>query len=131
MLNVIDVTKLERHHSSWYPFDTNVCYIDIKLFSSLEEFVVMIPDEFEYQGPIDLTEYTIREMSMDVIKDGTLRIVISIHRRILSLFLTTFLPTMLLPVMGHVTNYFNDSFFEGKMAVNVTVMLMLTTMFLR
>ena len=68
---------------------------------------------------------------MDVIKDGTVRIVISIHRRILSLFLTTFLPTMLLPVMGHVTNYFNDSFFEGKMAVNVTVMLMLTTMFLR
>ena len=115
----------------WYPFDTNVCYIDVKLFSSLAELVLMFPDEFEYQGPKDLTEYTIREMSMDVIKDGTVRIVISIHRRILSLFLTTFLPTMLLPVMGHVTNYFNDSFFEGKMAVNVTVMLMLTTMFLR
>ena len=91
----------------------------------------MFPDEFEYQGPKDLTEYTIREMSMNVNKDGTVRIVISIHRRILSLFLTTFLPTMLLPVMGHVTNYFDDSFFEGKMAVNVTVMLMLTTMFLR
>ena len=95
-------------HFRWYPFDANVCYIDIKLFSSLDEFVLMYPDEFEYQGPKDLTEYTIREMSMDVIKDGTVRIVISIHRRILSLFLTTFLPTMLLPVMGHVTNYFND-----------------------
>ena len=115
----------------WYPFDTNVCHIDIKLFSSLDEFVLMFPDGFEYQGPKDLTEYTIREMSMDVNEDGTVRIVISIHRRILSLFLTTFLPTMLLPVMGHVTNYFDDSFFEGKMAVNVTVMLMLTTMFLR
>ena len=92
---------------------------------------MMFPEEFEYQGPLDLTEYTIRNMNMDVNEDGTLRIVIYIHRRLLSLFLTTFLPTMLLPVMGHVTNYFNDSFFEGKMAVNVTVMLMLTTMFLR
>ena len=91
----------------------------------------MFPDEFEYQGPIDLTEYTINKMSMDAKKDGTVRIEISIHRRLLSLFLTTFLPTILLPMMGHVTNYFNDSFFEGKMAVNVTVMLMLTTMFLR
>ena len=92
---------------------------------------MMFPEEFKYQGPLDLTEYTIRNMNMDVNEDGTLRIVIHIHRRLLSLFLTTFLPTMLLPVMGHVTNYFNDSFFEGKMAVNVTVMLMLTTMFLR
>ena len=103
----------------------------MKLFSSLDDFVSMLPDKFEYQGPKDLTEYAIREMSMDVKKDGTLRIVISIHRRILSLLLTTFLPTILLPLMGHVTNYFNDSFFDVKMAVNVTVMLMLTTIFLR
>ena len=46
----------------------------------------MFPDKFEYQGPIDLTEYTIREMSMDVNKDGTLRIVISIHRRLKFVF---------------------------------------------
>ena len=32
--------------------------------------------------------------------------------------------------MGHMSNYFKEFFFEGLMALNVTVMLVLTTMFL-
>ena len=45
--------------------------------------------------------------------------------------LTTFIPTIILNVIGHMSNYFKEFFFEGLMSLNVTVMLVLTTMFLR
>ena len=49
----------------------------------------------------------------------------------MSLILTTFLPTILMNIIGHMSNYFKEDFFEGLMAMNVTVMLVLTTLFLR
>ena len=49
----------------------------------------------------------------------------------MSLILTTFLPTILMNIIGHMSNYFKEDFFEGLMAMNVTVMLVLTTFFLR
>ena len=54
-----------------------------------------------------------------------------IQRRLLSLILTTFLPTILMNIIGHMSNYYREDFFEGLMAMNVTVMLVLTTLFLR
>ena len=54
-----------------------------------------------------------------------------IQRRLLSLILTTFLPTILMNIVGHMSNYFKQDFFEGLMSMNVTVMLVLTTLFLR
>ena len=60
-----------------------------------------------------------------------LRMFIVIQRKLLSIVLTTFVPTIILNVIGHMSNYFKEFFFEGIMALNVTVMLVLTTMFLR
>ena len=34
-------------------------------------------------------------------------------------------------IVGHMANYFKEDFFEGLMSLNVTVMLVLTTLFLR
>ena len=59
----------------------------------------------------------------------TLKIVI--QRRLLSMTLTTFLPTILINIIGHMSNYFSKDFYEGVMAMNVTVMLVLTTLFVR
>ena len=56
---------------------------------------------------------------------------IVIQRRLLSLILTTFIPTIILNVIGHMSNYFKEFFFEGIMSLNITVMLALTTIFLR
>ncbi len=54
-----------------------------------------------------------------------------IQRRLLGLILTTFLPTILMNIVGHMSNYFKEDSFDGLMSMNVTVMLMLTTLFLR
>ena len=56
---------------------------------------------------------------------------IVIQRRLLGLILTTFLPTILMNIVGHMSNYLKEDCFEGLMSMNVTVMLMLTTLFLR
>ena len=45
-------------------------------------------------------------------------------------FLTIFFPTVLLNIIGHVTSYFKPFFFEAVVTVNLTAMLVLTTMFI-
>ena len=87
-------------------------------------------DTFLYDGPLDLTEYHIKHIGMTALND-TLRVKIVIDRRLLSLVLTAFIPTIILNIIGHMSNYFKEDFFEGLMSLNVTVMLVLTTMFLR
>ena len=51
-------------------------------------------------------------------------------RRLLSLILTVFTPTVLLNLIGHCANFFKPFFFEAVISLNVTVMLVLTTMFI-
>ena len=92
--------------------------------------MVFEPDTFVYDGPLDLTEYHIKHIGMDASND-ILRVEIVIQRRLLSLVLTAFIPTIILNIIGHMSNYFKEFFFEGLMSLNVTVMLVLTTMFLR
>ena len=51
-------------------------------------------------------------------------------RRLLSIFLTNIVPTITINCIGHTANYFKEFFFEAIISLNVTVMLMLTTMFI-
>jgi hypothetical protein len=44
--------------------------------------------------------------------------------------LTVFLPTLLMVTVALTTSYFQPFFFEASMTVNLTVMLVLATMFL-
>ena len=57
------------------------------------------------------------------------RVKIVLGRRLLSVLLTVFLPTILLNIMGHSSVYFQRFFFEAIITVNLTVMLVLTTMY--
>ena len=113
----------------WYPFDTQDCYLDIK--HSKDSLLQFIIKEFKYEGPHDLTEYNVKKIHMIIMDDGKLRVEVHVQRRLMSLILTAFLPTIILNIMGHMSNYFKEFFFEGIMSLNVTVMLALTTIFLR
>ena len=56
------------------------------------------------------------------------RVMVVFGRRLLSNILTVYVPTVLLNTMGHITVYFKPFFFEAIITVNLTVMLVLTTM---
>ena len=126
--------KIWKEHFTWsyfrkYPFDKQYCYIEIALFQDLWDFVKVEDQHFSYLGPKDLRDYTIRNASMSRVNDDRLQVKFTIDRRLVSLILTTFLPTIILNTIGHMSNYFNEHSFDAYMSLNVTVMLALTTMF--
>ena len=51
-------------------------------------------------------------------------------RRLLGTILTVYVPTVLLNIIGHATNYFKDFFFEAVITINLTCMLVLVTLFI-
>merc|ERR1711962_325295 len=82
----------------------------------------------------ELTQYFVRGTKMFPERlNGDQQAIImevTLGRRLLANFLTIFLPTVLLNLIGHATNFFKAFFFEAVVTVNLTAMLVLTTMFI-
>ena len=51
-------------------------------------------------------------------------------RRLTNEILTSYLPTLLLIMIGYCTTYFKPFFFEAALTVNLTTMLVMTTIFI-
>ena len=102
--------------SRWYPFDTQWCTMQFKTTEDLGIFVQLAADSHIYSGPTELTQYFVRgtRLYMQTNENGLVSVVleISLGRRLTATFLTAFLPTILLNVIGHATNYFKTFFFE-------------------
>ena len=100
----------------WYPFDTQWCTMEFRIPKDLGIFVSLKDDMHIYSGPTELTQYFIRETTLHKKKIRgdqyavTLRI--SLGRRLTATFLTAFMPTILLVLVGHATNFFKIFFFE-------------------
>ena len=56
--------------------------------------------------------------------------VIIFKRRIMNVVLTTYLPTLLILIIVYATNFFKAFFFEALVTVNLTALLVLTTLFI-
>ena len=84
-------------------------------------------------GPVELMQYTVKDWIIEETQSG-LVVTLVLGRKILNQLLTTYLPTSLLIVIVHTTNYFKDFFFEAIVTVNLTgfafVIRMLFTLFL-
>ncbi len=89
----------------------------------------MVKGMLQYDGPVDLSQYFVREM--ELIETGySVRVDIVFSRRIFSTMLTTYLPTALICIVCFATNYFKAFFFEATVTVNLTCLLVLTTLFI-
>ena len=115
----------------WYPFDTQRCLIQLEPKEEFLKFVILNPQEFLYQGPLLLMTYEVKSIKMKRRKGKAgLEVEVLIRRRLLSIILTAIVPTVLLNIIGHTSNFFKKFFFEAIISLNVTVMLVLTTMFI-
>ena len=56
--------------------------------------------------------------------------VITLRRKFLREVITTYLPTILLMITTFITTFFKPEFFEAALGVNLTTMLMMTTIFM-
>ena len=62
--------------------------------------------------------------------DSGIHIRIVLTRRINNAILTIYLPTILILIIVYATNFFKDFFFEAVVTVNLTSLLVLTTLFI-
>ena len=119
---------------NWYPFDSQKCFMTFTATKEMNAFLNLVVNQHKNLGPTELTQYFVRETTMKKIyldgEKAAIAFQVVLGRRLLGTFLTIFLPTILLNVIGHATNYFKAFFFEAVVSVNLTVMLVLTTMFI-
>ena len=62
--------------------------------------------------------------------ESGIHIKILLQRRINNAILTIYLPTILILTIVYATNFFKDFFFEAVVTVNLTSLLVLTTLFI-
>ena len=106
----------------------------VSVTKELNDFIKLVSNGQSNLGPTELSQYFIRntKMSIELIGENQQAAIfnVTLGRRLLGTLLTVFLPTVLLNVIGHCANYFKVSFFKAKVSVNLTVLLVLTTMFI-
>ena len=76
----------------------------------------------------DLVMFTITDLKLENSKDQV-HMVIFLKRKIQTEILTTYLPTLLLLAISYATIYFKPVYFEASLTVNLTIMLVMTTIF--
>ena len=119
---------------SWYPFDTQACSMTVSASEDLNDFIRIESNGHAYLGPVELTQYFIRDTEIfnTLLRNSQQAVTcrITLGRRLLGTILTVFFPTILMNVVGHIANYFKPFFFEAVISINLTVMLVLMTMFI-
>ena len=93
----------------------------------------LIPKELRMLESEDLTLFYIEDWNLNY-KNKTdhgkgLLMNISLRRKIMSEMMTTYLPSMLLMMITFATTFFKPFFFEAALSVNLTTMLVMTTIF--
>ena len=83
------------------------------------------------QSP-EMTLFTITDHVLINVKEPErgIRMTIKMKRKILSEMMTTYFPSLLLMMITYATTFFKPFFFEAALSVNLTTMLVMTTIFI-
>ena len=117
-----------EYNMFWYPFDTQTCSMDFFLSTNS---TVLIPHSLTYNGPTDLSQYSVQTYKMcSALISGNpgVKVTISFSRRLINNILTVFIPTIILLILSYMANGFQNGYIDMVISVNLTVLLMLTTM---
>ena len=76
----------------------------------------------------DMTMFIMTDLKLAKMKEQV-HMVISLKRKIQMELLTTYLPTLLLLIITYATTFFKAIYFEASLTVNLTIMLVMTTIF--
>ena len=76
----------------------------------------------------DLTMFTITSLTLTK-EDDMVHMTLKLKRKVVTELLTTYLPTILLLIITFVTIFFDKDLFGDAIAVNLTIMLVMTTIF--
>ena len=94
--------------------------------------VTLMPSSLTMNQTLDMTLYLINEYVLEnsTQLSGGIVMTIRMKRKILSEMMTTYFPSLLLMMITYATTHFKPFFFEAALSVNLTTMLVMTTIFI-
>ena len=129
-----NIRFLCNYEMNWYPFDVQSCSLKLSMKGKSSDFSELRADVLRYLGLLEVDQYVVDFYTMNIVEESaekvTLKIDIFLSRNLLTIILTTFVPTVLLNMISYSTNHFKAFFFEAIVTVNLTSMLVLTTLFI-
>ena len=118
---------------NWYPFDIQNCFMKMEIKKSYSPFIQLLVDKFEYTGPQFLTQYEVRSIDMEIKENSMglqeVLVTISLGRQLLGVLLNVIIPIIVLLIISYSTNFYKDDYFESVVAINLTTMLVIVTLF--
>ena len=112
-----------------YPFDTQVCKIEMVVSVMERKTVALLPEQMILKSATELTQYLMTKWSLEEDGKGGVMMVVIFKRRVTNELLTTYLPSLLLILTTYATTFFKPFYFEAAVTVNLTTMLVMTTVF--
>ncbi len=112
-----------------YNFTSNI-FIFLHIY--VGSYVELQPGDLRYTDSYQLDLYVVKDTSIGALREssthGGLRVQLTFSRRLFATFVATYLPTGLICIVCFATNYFYS--FEAAVTVNLTCLLVLTTIFI-
>ena len=114
-----------------YPFDTQTCTIRMDASADDLNIVKLVPNKITMKESLDLTLFKVKSWSLEYIYETSeiegIWVKMDLQRKVMNELLTTFLPSILLMIITFATTFFKPIWFEAALSVNLTTMLMMTT----
>ena len=111
-----------------------MCSIEMTMSTLNLATVTLMPKHLQMKERLDLTLFLINHWTL-VARDPSdpakgVRMVIVLKRKITNELMTTYLPSILLTIITFATTFFKPIYFEAAVSVNLTTMLVMTTIFI-
>merc|ERR1712130_800947 len=119
-----------NYQMQWYPFDVQRCKLVLAMQGKSSDFARLHAQVLQFIGREEVNQYVVISYTMLVSEKAELEIEVMLGRRLLTIILTTIVTTVLLNVISYATNHFKAIFFEAIVTVNLTAMLVQTTLFI-
>ena len=107
---------------TYYPFDVQDCTAEIEVAKE-GRIVSLVKNSLKYIGPSDVMQYLVTETT-GVKKDDRIVFNISLGRRLMSVILTTMLPTIIFTLVTISSNYYAQQHFKTIIPLNLTSLLL-------
>ena len=109
-----------------------MCTIEMAVGPLHNATVILTPGELSMKQQVNMAIFQITNWKLDFKSERSkgLQVSIMMRRKVTSELMTTFFPTILLTTITFATTFFKPFFFEAALSVNLTTMLVMTTIFM-
>ena len=109
-----------------------ICTIDLAVGPLDNATVALTPGQLNMEQDPNMAIFHITHWSLvsKSKRKGSLRMSLTLQRKVTSELMTTYFPSLLLIAITFATTFFKPDFFEAGLSVNLTNMLVMTTIFI-